>query len=263
MPSWIGVYRFRLGYFIILVLFVVACIGVWKGYVGVRMEMQKRAAATLSWLLTGKIIVIDPGHGGEDSGVRGKDVWEKDVNLAIAKILAEKFRQGGAKVIMTRDDDTRLGTRQREDIEKRAAVANKNEADLMISIHANSFGDASQHGAQTFSAPQDAESKKLSHAIMAEIIKVLGNTDRKPKQCELYLFKHTKMPTVLIEVGFLTNPKERRLLQDSAYQDKLCFAIYSGVCKYFAEQAAPTTRWVDEEIIETFQKGPATPIEAP
>lgn len=254
MSFYGGVYRLRVGHALVVVLLAAVLLLVMCGYRMVDQYLQRRTVDALSWILVNKTVVVDAGHGGRDSGMRADTVLEKNINLAIAQRLATYLRQGGAKVLMTRDTDARLSEVRREDLRKRAAMAEENQADAMVSIHANSFSDPGQHGAQTFSQPGSEPSKKLSHAIQAEMVGILGNTDRVPKENDYLLCRESKVPTVIVEVGFLTNPKERRQLRNPSYQDQVAFAIYSGIVKYFAEDATPTSHWLDEKVIETFQR---------
>jgi len=260
LPFYGGVYRLRPRHILLLVLFAAVTLSALQGYRLLDEHLQRRTVAALSWLLVGKTIVVDAGHGGADSGMRAGGVLEKDINLAIARRLADYLRQGGAKAVLTRDKDARLSTERREDLSRRVALAREHGADAMISIHANSFSDPGQHGAQTFSSPGSEQAKRLSHAIQAELVRILANTSRVPKENDYFLCRESTVPTVIVEVGFLTNPKERRLLQDPSYQDKVAFAIYSGSVKYFAEQAMPSTHWLDEKVIETFRQAEPRPI---
>jgi len=253
MPVWIGAYRLGLRHLLALALVLLVLIGLGRAYQALGQHLEQRTTAALSWVLAGKVIVVDAGHGGIDTGVGDGPVTEKDVNLAIALKLADYLRQAGANVHLTRDDDRRMGTRYREDLGLRVKLAEEKRADLFVSIHANSYPrDPSQRGAQTFSQSGAEEAAKLSQAIQAEIVRLLGNTDRKPGQGDFYIGRNTSMPTVIVETGFVTNPREFKLLQDPAYQERMAFAIFSGIVRYLAEQATPTTRWVDEKIIETF-----------
>jgi len=253
MPVWIGVYRLGLRHLLVLALILMVLFGFAQTYRALNHHLEQRTTAALSWVLAGKVIVVDAGHGGIDTGAGSGPVAEKDVNLAVALRLAEYLRQAGATVHLTRDGDQRMGSRYREDLALRVKLAEDNQADLFISIHANSYPrNPSQRGAQTFSQAGAEEAAKLSQAIMAEIVRLLGNTDRKPTQGDFYIGRNTSMPAVIVEIGFVTNPREFKLLQDPAYQDRMAFAIFSGIVKYLAEQATPTVRWVDEKIIETF-----------
>lgn len=260
MPFYGGVYRLRLGHALLLAFFISGILLALQGYRLIDQYLQRRTVAALSWLLVNKTVVVDAGHGGADSGMRADGVLEKDINLAVARRLAGYLRQGGAKVVMTREKDTRLSSVRREDLSRRVALAREHGADIMVSIHANSFSDPGQHGAQTFSCPGSEPAKKLSYAIQAELVRILANTRRVPKQNDYFLCRESTVPTVIVEVGFLTNPKERRMLQDPSYQDRVAFAVYAGIIKYFAEQAMPTTHWLDEKVIQTFQEAAPRPL---
>lgn len=263
MPR-IGYYRLGIKHLaaagaILLLLFALV-----RMYGSAENYLQGRTIAALSWVMAGKMIVVDAGHGGKDSGARNDAIWEKAITLAYAEELADLFRRAGAQVVMTRDGDYRLGTRQRQDLILRGELANEQQADAVISIHTNSYpADRSQTGAQTFSQVGEAESLKLSEAIMAEIIRVMGNTDRTPAQADYRLARTADMPVVIVEIGFLSNHREAKLLQDESYRGKMTYAIYAGAVKYFAERAMPATDWVDEKIIETFKMNEGQVIEAP
>ncbi|MDA8096141.1 MAG: N-acetylmuramoyl-L-alanine amidase [Clostridia bacterium] len=264
MPVWIGYYRLGFKHLVAAGAVLLLVVGLIRIFSYTDNYLQERTISALSWIMSGKVIVVDAGHGGKDSGARNQVVWEKDITLEIAEKLANLFRASGAKVVMTRDGDFRLGTRQRQDLILRGELANEHDADAVISIHTNSFpADRSQQGAQTFTQVGEEQSKKLSEAIQAEIVRLLGNTDRTPRQSDYRLARTADMPVVLVEVGFLSNPKEVKLLQDPGYQEKMAYAIYSGVVKYFAELAMPTTEWVDEKIIETFRQNEGQTIETP
>ncbi|MEW6726676.1 N-acetylmuramoyl-L-alanine amidase family protein [Desulforudis sp. 1088] len=263
MPVWVAAYRLRAWHalaFLILVSFVYLC---WTGYRWADRYLHERTIAALSWLLANKTIVVDPGHGGKDSGARAPDgTFEKDITLPIALKLADYLRQGGARVIMTRTEDKRIIERQRADLAERARIANEADTDLLISIHCNNFHNSSERGAQTFSQPGAEASRRASRAIQAELIRVLGNTKRVPKEIDYFITREARVPAVIVETGYLSNPAERRLLKDPEYQAKVALAIYAGVVTYFAQEAMPATKWIDDKIIETFQQRPA-PLEAP
>jgi len=168
--------------------------------------------------------------------------------------LARFLEQGGARVILTREEDRDLadpGTvrgRKRQDLERRVALANRDKADVFVSIHVNSFEEADEHGAQTFYQPECAGGRELAQAIQTEFKALLGNTDRQPKPGDYFIGRKTVMPTAVVEVGFLTNPQEFELLQEPAYQSKIAFAIYAGIVRYFAAFYDPslppaTTGW--------------------
>lgn len=263
MP-WIGCLRLRAVHVLLLAILSLTLAGFWQAALALSVRLEEQAVAALSWLLTGKTIVVDAGHGGTDPGVVGPSgVPEKEITLAVAKRLHDLLQQGGARVLMTREKDESLGDSKRDDLTARVELANESGADIFVSIHANSFHEPDEDGAQTFSQPGCVESRKLSHAIQAEIVRLLRNTVRVPREVDYFLNRQTKMPSVIVEIGFLTNPREERLLLDPGYQSQMAFAIYAGIIKYFAEQAAPSSGRVDEKVIRTFQQNVPPRLNAP
>lgn len=225
-------------------ILVVAMAGILYGsWLKISDVMIRGSIAALSAALAGRIIVIDPGHGGKDTGCRSAaGTYEKDIALEISKKLAAMLGQAGAAVILTRECDMWLADpdaphKKRSDLGNRVDIANRNNADVFLSIHVNSYiYDRSERGAQTFSQPGSEESGILSRYIQNEMSRVLRNTDRKPKQVD-YFIRHARVPAVIVETGFLSNPAEEKLLLDPAYQGKVAFAIYCGLVKYFAGKA--------------------------
>ena len=198
-----------------------------------------------SWAVANRVIAIDPGHGGIDPGAVGSSgLKEKDIVLQVAERLHKLLNQSGAKVIMTRKTDMDHSTpgsgsllqRKREDLRKRVELAHTNNADFYVSIHVNAFPSSRWRGAQTFYQSNQPEGRKLAEAIQAEIIKILGNTTRAAKPGDFFTTRNTKMAAVIVEIGFISNPAEAKLLADPAYQRKLAYAIYSGLIKYYSEQ---------------------------
>ena len=186
--------------------------------------------------LTGKTIVIDPGHGKEDPGTSYAKIYEKDINLQIALELEKKLSSLGAIVILTRDGDYDLSIpnatyRKKTDFDNRIKIINESNAHLYISIHLNYLSDSSYYGPQVF---YNKENKDLAEKIQAMMNDKL-NGDRKIKKIppDTYMYNKLKISGVLIECGFLSNPKERKLLQDNLYQQKVADAISQGILKYF------------------------------
>jgi N-acetylmuramoyl-L-alanine amidase len=214
------------------------------GFTSWREKEERLAVETMSWVIAGRTILIDPGHGGEDPGkVSPGGVLEKDINLAVAKKLYALLIQGGGTVYLTRTEDKALSNnedtvraRKRADLQKRVEMTQNTEADLYIAIHCNAFPASRWSGAQTFYAPDVPGSKELATCIQEELIAFPGNTTRKAKADSVsYIFKKAKIPLVNVEIGFLSNPREEQLLQDSAYQDKLAWSIYAGIVRYLIE----------------------------
>ena len=199
-------------------------------------QTYPKSSYVTSWALAGKVIVVDAGHGGFDPGVIGySGAIEKDLNLQIAKLLAGFLREAGASVVMTRDIDTALAGNKQDDLYKRVDLAGENKADIFISIHCNALDRGSRwRGAQSFYYPENQEGKKLAEIVQQEMIELLGNTTRTALPHETtYILQNLKLPAAIIEVGFLSNPEEEKLLCKEEYQWQVAWAVYSGVAKYF------------------------------
>lgn len=192
-----------------------------------------------NWSVGNKTILIDAGHGGVDPGAVGRsDTLEKDITLAIALRLKPLMEQGGAKVIMVREDDRDLGTspallkRKREDLAQRIQLAVDSETDIYLSIHANSFPNAKSHGPQVFYHADSLEGKELAQAIQRELNLLTGEKRVAKANQDLFILKRSSQIAVTVEVGFLSNEAEEQLLTTEDYQEKLAMAIYKGVCGY-------------------------------
>lgn len=234
----------------IIILAVIALL-LFYGYRIISWRLVERHIATLSWAVAGRLIVLDPGHGGDDPGALGSTgAQEKEIVLDVAKKLADILRQAGAVVLLTRESDRDLSNpdttndykAKLEDLTNRVELANQRKADLFISIHVNSFPDRRENGAQTFSQPGSEESRKLAVAIQNELNRFSANPGREAKQVDYFANRMTRMPSVIVEIGFISNPGEEKLLLDPAYQNKLAWAVYAGVVRYLAlprETTAP------------------------
>ena len=192
--------------------------------------------------LSGKVIAIDPGHGGVDGGAVSRDgVIEKHINLIIALHLRDYLQQAGAIVVMTREEDKDLASsetkglsrRKTEDLINRVKLINGKHADMLVSIHLNSLPSSGSHGAQVFYYPSHEDNKVLATFIQDELRKNLENTKRLANIVNtVYLLKAVKAPSTLVEIGFLSNPEEAKLLTKEDYQKKVAAAIYRGILKY-------------------------------
>ncbi|WP_339060605.1 N-acetylmuramoyl-L-alanine amidase CwlD [Tepidibacillus marianensis] len=196
--------------------------------------------------LSGKIIILDPGHGGLDGGaVSETGLHEKEVALNISNYLQDYLNEAGALVIMTREIDKDLadksskglGRRKLEDLQNRVRLTNDSMADFFVSIHLNSIPSDRWRGAQTFYYPVREENEKMAKLIQQEMTKSLANTDRVPlPRSDIMVLKYVDVPSVLVEVGFLSNQEEARLLATKDYQRKVAFSIYQGISKYYAKE---------------------------
>jgi N-acetylmuramoyl-L-alanine amidase len=204
---------------------------------------------TWSMPLSSKVIVIDAGHGGIDGGASSQEgLEEKEVTLKVASYLRDFLQQSGAYVVMTRETDTDLAgvgsgksRWKARDLSQRLKMVKDENADMFISIHGNAFLGRS-HGAQTFYNPTREANKKLATFIQNELVHNLENTDRIAKaKNDVFLLKYSPVPTVLVEVGFLSNVEEARLLGDEKYQRKIAASIYYGILAYHSNLADPDT----------------------
>lgn len=210
------------------------------------LQEAKDAWTVWSSPLSGKVIVLDPGHGGPDAGASGKDgTEEKVITLQMAEYLRDYLQQAGALVYMTRYDDNDLASdeaekarrRQSEDVSNRVQYISEKEADLFISLHLNAIPSDKWRGAQTFYYPENSESKNLAKFIQAEIRENVGNTKREAFGIStIYILKHSEVPGVLVEGGFLSNAEERELLKDENYQRKMSASIYQGILRFVTER---------------------------
>ena len=187
-------------------------------------------------------IGIDPGHGGFDPGYFTEDLRECDIVLEIALKLRRLLEQGGGLVVMTRDkDEDRLESGKsgspRDELTKRVEYLSKQEIDLLVSIHANSISSPVWHGAQTFYSPGDEYSKFLSESIQSQLRTVLANTDRVALPANYFILNEIPRASALIEAGFLTNPREKELLQTDEYQELVAWSIYLGILDYYHSKA--------------------------
>lgn len=205
----------------------------YPGYLAFR---ERQAVQALSWSVAGKTVVVDPGHGGADPGCVGcSGVLEKDINLEISKRLAFYLTQAGATAVLTRVGDYELSN----DLEERVLAVKQHKADIFVSIHANSIASAKWWGAQTFYYPQDKEGQRLAALIQEELLKSLGESYRWIRDEDFYVLRNAGVPAVMVEVGFLSNPREERLLSQPPYQGKVAWCIYAGIVRYFAGEPTP------------------------
>ena len=201
---------------------------------------------SLALPLTGKVIVVDPGHGGMDGGAVGADqTLEKEIALIVSHKLRDYLQQSGANVYLTRETDRYLAEdstnsvsqRKVEDIKNRVAFMEEKDPDIFITIHLNALPSTQWRGAQTFYHPNQPQSQVLAETIQAQIRTNLENTTRQALAINgVYVLKHANRPAALVEIGFLSNPDERELLKQASYQDEMAASIYLGVLEYFSEQ---------------------------
>lgn len=189
--------------------------------------------------LLGKLIYIDPGHGGRDPGAIYKDIYEAPINLEISKTLAERLEKKGAIVYMTRTGDYDISNKnswnkKHSDLQNRVNLIENANADLYLSIHLNADSSNKWKGAQVFYDDVNDKNKILAEKLQ-ESFKNNLKSNRKIKEISTYyMYRRIKsVPGVLVEVGFLTNQNERYLLRQKSYQNKVSDAIIDGVIKFY------------------------------
>jgi len=213
-------------------------------------------------------VMVDPGHGGDDGGAKGhKGLKEKTAALEIGKAVGEKLEAAGYEAVVTRDDDTFIP------LWDRAKAANAQGADLFISLHLNAARAKAARGSEVFflslgkgdddevvaaenagagAAPGTADSvvasilddlaqkaflqdsERLAVAIQGQLNRLAGIKERGVKQAPFIVLRGAAMPAVLVEVAFISNPKEEEKLKDAAFRVKVAESITQGVRRYFA-----------------------------
>ena len=205
-------------------------------------EITRPAAAAPGGLggLQGHTVVLDPGHGGSDSGAVGPHgVTEKSVTLSVAKKVQSILKASGTRVIMTRETDRDVyaaNATDRQELQARVNVGLRvPEAEIFLSIHCNAFSNPAAHGMETYHCPGAYGGGKLATILNEELERAGGLFNRGVKTANFYVMRHSKVPASLIELGFITNYREEALLSDDEYQNKLAMAIAKGISRYFQE----------------------------
>ncbi len=187
------------------------------------------------------VVVIDVGHGGNDPGKVGvNQILEKDINLQVALKLETFLQQSDLTVILTRREDMGLydegaSNKKVQDMRRRIELIQEADADLVVSIHQNSYSDGAVRGPQCFYY-RDSEEGQRAALILQEQLNN-GLEVERPREAKAndsyYLLKKSTVPTIIAECGFLSNREEALLLDSEAYQEKLAWNLYLGILKYF------------------------------
>lgn len=232
--------------------------------------------------VSGRKIVIDAGHGGRDPGAIGRTgLQEKEVNLDIAKRLKRLFSRVGVTVVMIREQDIDYGgagalkaatvseesegvslgiTHKRRDLIYRAKKTNESKADLLLSIHVNSFPQSIWSGAQCFYDLNNPRSKTVAERLQEQLAQDLGPNRRKALPADYMILKATNIPSVTVEVGFLSNPREEKLLATPDYREMLAQAIFKGTLNYLAGDGGKETAPVGAELGKVYPQMPPAPL---
>lgn len=192
-------------------------------------------------VLKGKIICIDPGHGGTDVGaighIGGKDVYEKNITLSIALPLRDMLTSAGAKVVMTRDTDKDVyGPLADADpeLQARCDIANEAHADAFVSIHIDSFSNSSVDGTTAYYNAKSSKDLLLAQMMHQATMNSLSIPDRGVKSNDFYVNVYTTMPSVLMEMGFITNDHRVKMLTSSWGPRGIAQSLFNGLVNYFA-----------------------------
>lgn len=179
------------------------------------------------------VIVIDPGHGGEDPGKVGvNDILEKDINLQISMKVRDLLEEVGITVVMTREDD-KVPDRKKEDLGDRVELINKTNPTLALCIHQNSYTTPDIFGAQVFYHTKTEDAEDVATLVQEALRTIDPNNKREIKENDTYyMLKFSEVPTIIVECGFLTNPTEAQKLTTEEYQDEVAFAICEGIVKW-------------------------------
>lgn len=201
-------------------------------------------------------VVLDPGHGGKDDGARGNGLVEKELSLDVALRVEKILKPFNFPVVVTRRNDTFIS------LEERAAIANRIDNAIFVSIHFNHAPDRASTGVETFyasqkiapepewtwvgmfnkpeqTAPDNGET--LAGFIQASLVMRTDAVNRGIKGRELYVVRHTRCPAVLVEGGFINNPLEAQLISNGEYRDRLARAVAEGIMSYQRTRPRPAT----------------------
>ena len=207
------------------------------------LRTQETAAVTQAERpdLRGLRVAVDPGHGGYDGGARARDsgVWEKELTLSIALEVEKELTACGAHVILTRredvclaDGDTATKARKRADLQRRLDIADEQHADVFLSIHLNEYRDRSESGPQVFYQKGADKGRLLSGFLQQAMIDALHPSKIRKAMAGDYYVLRGKLPSALVDCGFLSNSKEEKLLLSPDYHRKIAQALSLGLADW-------------------------------
>ena len=226
-------------YMYIVIVVIIICVI----FLNVR---KTKTLPTIAIPSTNRSVIIDAGHGLPDAGAVGYEcLTVEKINLSIAMKLQKLLESSGTITYLTRSDENGIydinskSIKQKKisDIKNRVELINKTGSEILISIHLNKFSDNKYSGWQVFYRENSEESNRLADCIQNSINK---NIDRENKRItkpikDIYIIDNSKIPAVIVECGFISNPEEAILLQDETYQNKIVWGIYIGIQEYFKE----------------------------
>ncbi len=206
-------------------------------------RITERALPTAAEAVERTIIVLDPGHGGLDSGaVGGNGTLEKDVNLSIVRILRDMLELSGFDVVLTRSEDISIydagveGIRNQKlsDMDNRLEIVQSYPDSIFLCIHQNNYTDPKYFGGQMFYNNNNPNNRTLAQIMQNKFAELQPGNDREIKLSgdELFLLKSNPNPSLMIECGFLSNPHEEARPSTWEYQQQVAFSIYGGLMEY-------------------------------
>ena len=181
-------------------------------------------------------VIIDPGHGGSDQGAVGfGGTREKDVALAVSLEVRQILVSRGIPVVMTRETDRDVAPYGSDDVTElaaRSAVANRKGGFLFVSIHCNAFSGSEANGVETYYYPKSHRDSRLAEILYDELLVASNLRGRGVKEANFYVLKHTAVPASLVELAFITNPREEALLRNAAFRQKIAASLANGIIRY-------------------------------
>lgn len=231
-----------------LLIFFFVCFSVISyGIINIQ-NNQENVAKVNALPISNKRIVIDAGHGIPDEGAQGfYGTTEQAINLSITLKLQKLIEQSGGTVILTRSDENGIYSTDSEnikskkvsDIKNRAYIGNNSDADIFISIHLNKFPESSKYrGWQTFYQKDSEDSREIAKKIQDYLNKNIEyeNTRVALPISNVYIMENIKIPSVVVECGFLSNEEETRLLGTEEYQNKIAWGVFIAIQDYFFQK---------------------------
>ena len=210
-------------------------------------DKNKNYIETVSLPVSGKVVVVDAGHGVPDEGAEvGDGTTEAQTNLKIALKIQNLLEQSGCIVILTRSDENgiydldskTLKQKKISDIRNRVKIGNKSSADIFVSIHLNKIPEQQYFGWQTFYNKNSEKGQKLAKQIQNNLNEAIQKDNKRAaaKIENIYIVNNVEIPMTIVECGFISNPEEKELLLTDEYQNRLAWGIYNGIIDYFYEK---------------------------
>ena len=225
--------------FIIGILLMAGVIGIcWKTMEGLQRELKMGMETVGEAEKKEKVVILDAGHGGSDSGKVGiNGAKEKEINLKITKCIKDLLEKEGVQVVLTREEDEQLAESKVEDLKCRVKLMNDTKPALAVSIHQNSYHEENVFGAQVFYYRTSLEGEKAAGMLQDALQQVNPKNTKKIKANDTYyILKKTEVPTVIVECGFLSNYEEAQKLVEEDYQTSVAEAVTEGILSYIGNE---------------------------